>query len=304
MSFVSNARSFVRPMILFAFVIVTSCQSAVSGDGVRQVQFVSSLRWQSDEMWFGGLSGLEVSQDGSSFMAISDRGRMLTGDLTRKDGELIQANISHSHKLRGETGASLPSDRRDAEGLAITSDKSTYISFEGTHRVVKVSSDGITTPLPAHPDFANFQLNSSLEALASDEMGALYTLPERSGGETRPFPIYKFDGTAWSIPFHIARVGAFLPVGADIGPDGALYLLERDFKYVGFKSRVRRFDLTETGTQKGDTILQTALGHHDNLEAISVWRDEAGHIRLTLLSDDNFRLVQVTELVEYAIAPQ
>jgi hypothetical protein len=43
------------------------------------------------------------------------------------------------------------------------------------------------------------------------------------------------------------------------------------------------------------------VGVQDNLEGLSVWRDIAGQIRLTLISDDNFRLLQRTEIVEYVL---
>ena len=36
---------------------------------------------------------------------------------------------------------------------------------------------------------------------------------------------------------------SFLVVGADVGPDDRLYVLERDFAFFGFRSRVRSFDL-------------------------------------------------------------
>ncbi len=80
--------------------------------------------------------------------------------------------------------------------------------------------------------------------------------------------------------------GPFLIVGADIGPDGRLYMLERDFAGIGFRSRIRRFDL-DGGNE--ETMLETGLRTHDNLEGISVWQDAQG-LRLTLISDDNFRV--------------
>jgi hypothetical protein len=40
---------------------------------------------------------------------------------------------------------------------------------------------------------------------------------------------------------------------------------------------------------------------HDNLEGISVWQTPAGELIMTLVSDDNQRRFQRTELVEYRI---
>ena len=46
--------------------------------------------------------------------------------------------------------------------------------------------------------------------------------------------------------------------------------------------------------------METRLRAHDNLEGISVWQDEQG-LRMTLISDDNFRAFQRTEIVEYRL---
>lgn len=90
-------------------------------------------------------------------------------------------------------------------------------------------------------------------------------------------------------------------MGADIGPDGRFYLLEREFTGVGFRSRVRRFDMSDTALTNEITLIESHLLRHDNLEGISVWRDAAGALRLTMISDDNFNFFQRTELVEYTV---
>jgi len=144
--------------------------------------------------------------------------------------------------------------------------------------------------------------NAGLEALAIDSAGMLYTLPERSGAPTRPFPLYRFDGVRWSIPWRLPRRGRYLAVGADFGPDGRFYLLERDFNgLLGFSSRVRRFTLGPEGALTEETLLTTRNLRHGNLEGLSVWRDGAGEIRLTMVADDNFSFFQQTEIVEYRI---
>ena len=45
----------------------------------------------------------------------------------------------------------------------------------------------------------------------------------------------------------------------------------------------------------------SAAGEHDNLEGIAVWRDRNGDIRITMISDDNYRAFQRTEFVEYRV---
>jgi hypothetical protein len=49
------------------------------------------------------------------------------------------------------------------------------------------------------------------------------------------------------------------------------------------------------------TLLETGFGATDNLEGISVWRDQAGRTRVTLVSDDNFFALQRTVVMEYLL---
>jgi len=282
-----------------ALAVGLALRAAPSG----RAQLLSEVTWRHDHKFFGGLSGLELTADGRRFVAISDRGFILEGRLERVDGQINKIAVSRYKPLRHTNGKRLPRYHGDSEGLAMAADGTLFISFEGVARVNRQSdTQAIPTELPRHPDFEGMQLNSSFEALAIGPDGALYTLPERSGTTTRPFPVYRFKNGQWTQPFTIPRRAPFLPVGADIGPDGKFYLLERNLSGIfGFSSRVRRFDITPQGLTGEEVMLQTTAGTHDNLEGLSVWRDRAGRIRLTMVSDDNFKVFQRTELVEYVI---
>ena len=87
----------------------------------------------------------------------------------------------------------------------------------------------------------------------------------------------------------------------DIGPDGRLYLLERAFDGFGFRTRVRSFAMTGGDLGPGRVLVQSTLREFDNLEGLGVWRDGSGAIRLTMISDDNFRRFQSTQFVEFAV---
>ena len=184
-------------------------------------------------------------------------------------------------------------------------DGTIWVSFEGIPRVVRYDTpDSPAKPLPRPAAFDKMQGNSSLESLAILPDGTLLTLPERSGELTRPFPVWRWRNGAWDQPFSIPRSGDWLAVGADIGPDGRFYLLERDFRgLLGFRSRVRRFDLRPDGgaISNEQVLLESRSLQYDNLEGISVWDDGIG-IRLTMISDDNFFWLQRTELVEYRVS--
>lgn len=269
--------------------------------------FVSAIPWQMEHDEFGGFSGIELSEDGTSFAAVTDKGWWTQGTLTRDaEGRITAIDARPLRFLRGRFEAPLASGRQDAEGLAQGPDGGFYISFEQIPRVLRYDGlDGPARNLITPREFARMQRNSALEALAVGPDGTLYTLPERSGELTRPFPVWRYRNGTWDQPFGLRRDGGFLAVGADIGPDGRFYLLEREFHGVtGFASRVRSFALSETGLSEERTEFQSSVGQHDNLESLSVWRGPDGALRLTMISDDNFYFFQTTEIVEYRILPR
>jgi len=288
----------------FNLALILSCLLfATPGFSDGSLQYVGSYTWKSDLKDFGGFSGLEVTDDGQSFIAISDGGLISTGSFMRDEGQIKGVEQITLTRLRDDDGSSLDKFEFDSEGLALRENGRLYISFEGVHRVWTFSSPTSEGAwLPRHPDFKKMQNNSSLEALAIGPDNALYTMPERSGKAERPFPIYRYRNGAWSQPFSIQRHPDFLPVGADFGPDGRFYLLERHFTGLfGFMTRIRSFRVLNDRFDDEQILLTTAIGAHDNLEGISLWQDDTGATRITLISDDNYRFLQKTEFVEYRL---
>jgi len=267
-----------------------------------EAELVSAIIWEGDSPHFGGFSAIHVDDDGLGFVALSDRAALVEGRFLRDaQGVIVGAEAGSPMLLRDRDGAPLRGPLADSEGIAVGPDGRLYIAFEGRARVrVQDGATGRPRLLPRHPDFDAMAPNASLEALAIAPDGTLYAIPERSGRANRPFPVYRYRNGAWDIPFALPRLGSFLVSGADIGPDGMLYVLERDFAVLGFRSRVRRFARDGSGET---VLLETRTGAHDNLEGLSVWRDAAGDIRITMIADDNFGAFQRNEIVEYRIAP-
>ncbi|WP_083100350.1 esterase-like activity of phytase family protein [Pseudophaeobacter leonis] len=273
-------------------------------DGARQAraQLVGSYTWRAKPDWFGGFSGIEVSDDGTKMTVLSDRATLARARIQRDGGVISGIELQSAQRLRSSKGRYLIGRIMDSEGLAMAPDGSLYISFEGVSRVVHHRrDDSRARVLPRPKGFRTLPLNKALEALAIDARGRLYTLPENAPNAKGEIPVWRWDGARWSQPFALPRRGGFLPVGADFGPDGRFYLLERNFVFIGFRSRLRRWDITDQGAQNEVTLLETGTGLHDNLEGVSVWRDHAGDLRATMISDDNFKSLQRTELVEYTL---
>ncbi|MCC5974946.1 MAG: esterase-like activity of phytase family protein [Rubellimicrobium sp.] len=256
--------------------------------------------WRRSDDHFGGFSAIEVAADGGDFIALTDRTFMFEGRFLRDAaGAIVGIEDGPRHRLLDVDGNPLRRPRADSEGLAVAPDGTFYIAFEGLTRVRRqMGVDGEPVLLPSHPDFERLRSNESLEALAIGPDGALYAIPERPlGPSDTPFPVYRFRGEEWDIPFTLPRRGRFLVTGADIGPDGRIYVLERDFLGLGFRSRVRRFALDGSDEV---VLLETPLGLLDNMEGISIW-GEAGDLRMTLIADNNFNPFQRNLIAEYLL---
>lgn len=269
--------------------------------------FLGSYRWRGTDPRFGGFSSLHVTSVGQEFLTLSDRASWVRGRFRRDAaGRITGVEAGPPLPLRGAGTAPLAGDRRDAEGLAVAPDGTLFVSFEGpglARVLVYDRIDGPARNLPTPTAFGRMQRNGSLESLAIGPDGTLYTLPERSGRIDRPFPVWRFRRGVWDQPFDLPRRGGFLAVGADIGPDGRFYLLERELRgLAGFATRLRRFRLGESGLSREEVLLETPPGLHDNLEGLSVWRDAGGNLTVTMISDDNFRFFQRTEFVEYRLS--
>lgn len=281
--------------------VLALCLLAACVDGAEMpARFLGAYTWHEENPNFGGFSAMHLSADGTELVVISDRGMILRGQIRRHADAISGVQIQTFAPIRMDRPARMAA-MRDTEGLAIAPDGTPYVSLEGEPRVLRLSPDGPATRLPDHPAFANLKANAALEVLAMDAAGRLYTMAERSDGWRQPFAVWRFDGDAWTTALKITRTPGYLPVGGDFGPDGKFHLLERGFNGIGFRSRVRRFDVQTGGTQAGEVLFSSPVLRHDNLEGISVWRDALGRTRLSMISDDNFRLLQRTEIVEYVL---
>ena len=266
--------------------------------------FLTQFEWRIDDPLFGGLSAIDISADGRDVVVVTDRGAFAAGQILRDAGGLItDIRFAPFALLRGKEQAPLAKGRTDSEGLAIAPDGSAYISFEGPARVLYYANlEGSAENLPDHPDFAKMQPNSALEALAIDAEGTLYTLPERSGAADRPFPIYRYKNGVWDQKLSLPREDGYLPVGADFGPDGRLYILLRNFHGIqGFSSKLVRMTVNGDAIGPVQVLLQTPVGFHDNLEGVSIWRDAQGRLRASMVADNNFLPFLSSGIVEYTL---
>ena len=106
--------------------------------------------------------------------------------------------------------------------------------------------------------------------------------------------------------FAIRRTDEFDISDAALLPSGELLILERKFSLLnGVGIRIRKIPLRAIApgaVVDGPSIFDADLGHEiDNMEGLDVHRNEDGDIVLTMVSDDNFSLLQRTLLLQFTL---
>ncbi|SDX28257.1 hypothetical protein SAMN05444358_104152 [Ruegeria halocynthiae] len=284
---------------LIAALLLASSAGAVES---KMAKHLGSFVWRHGADWFGGFSAIHVADNGRGLIVLSDRAVLIKAQVDREGVQIVRATVTGHWPVLSSKGRNLPGYVGDSEGIAMAPDGGMYISFEGIHRVAYYPAPGARARvLPRPRAFNAFEGNGSFEALAIDDQGWLYALPEKNRTENGAIPVYRWNGRTWSTPFVLPARGKFLPVAADFGPDGRFYLLERAVSLTGFRSRLRRWHIGGNGPNAEEVLFETATGTHDNLEGLSVWRDDQHRLRATMISDDNFLALQRTEVVEYLL---
>ena len=106
--------------------------------------------------------------------------------------------------------------------------------------------------------------------------------------------------------FAVRRTESFDVSDAVLLASGDLLILERKFSLLaGVGIRIRRIPLTSVmpgAVVDGPAIFNADLGQEiDNMEGIDVHVTEEGDTVLTMVSDDNFSLIQRTLLLQFTL---
>lgn len=303
-----------KPSAHWAPLLALACAVFVASQAFNRCSFaagVQVLQLEPDLEMLGGWSAIDVDATGREGWILNDGSFLARIAIRRDDKDTIESMSVQPFgyliaPTEGNGVASSDTSYRDAEGLVRTPDGGAFIQFEQPPLLLRVTEANTVKRLT--PLRKGFPIGSNIgpEALAQDANGTLYTLPERPFPEGEPYTLWAqpLKGT-WAPILQILRKGKrWHMTGADIGPDGALYLLERRITLAGFMSRVRRFSLSAPQLEtpiEGTVVYQSSPGKHGNLEGLSVWLDRSQNLRLLMIADDNQMIFQRGEIVEVTL---
>ncbi len=283
--------------------------------GVGRLVWRGGLRLSSPDRRFGGFSGLLVSPDGDRLLAVSDTAHWLAGRLTY-DGKGRLAGLEEAEigRLLDPDGTPLSTRKRwgDAESLAALADGSILASFETRHRIWRYLEGpaplaGRPTVWPQPDGLDGAPGNGGLEALVALSDGRLLGLTEEQAAGTNGADAagYLWQDGAWS-KISYRRGWSTRPTGATRLPGGDLLVLERGFSLLtGPTVRLVRVPLSDVrpgARLAGEELARWGLPLTiDNFEAVAARRGPGGETLIYLLSDDNFKAVQRTLLLMFAL---
>ena len=267
-------------------------------------QHISTFIWDRPEDYFGGWSAIEVAEDGTGFVVIGDNAQVFQGEFVRDGEKIVEVVWAPIGALSDTDGVAFFRKETehigDSEGIAALSNGQFAVSFERFPRIIVYDGETAVSRIELPREAASLSENGGVEALAVDSEQNLIAIPETIPRGSPGFPVWRQTSTGWETLGHISRTQGFRPVGADVGPDGLLYVLERAFHLIGFQSRIRTFD-PQDFDRDGELLWTAPLRAFDNLEGISVWLGADKSMRITLISDDNHLALQETQIVEFRL---
>ena len=285
---------------------------------VGRLEFVCGVKVAAAHEAFGGFSGLIVAEDGASFLAMSDRGLLWTGNLAVNTP--CPLSISHNAiKIsKAEDKGLLMGLRGDVEALTQDEEGTIYLSIEHKHRVLMFSAppkNDFTSLFSMKPallaDMPNADLlppNGGVEALASLASGKLLLITEDALNEDGTLKAWIFGRETFE-PLSYKPTAPFSPTDATQLPNGDLLVLERHYSPITGVA-IRICIVEEASIKAGSTLTCHGIAELrppltiDNMEGLAIHQNDAGETIIYMVSDDNFNNLQDTLLLLFRLLPE
>lgn len=281
----------------------------------------SGLVLTSPYRGFGGLSAWRFLDDkGERFLALSDQGAWFTGAIRYADGRMVGLDHVEAAPMLNSEGRPITEKRLWYDTESLARDGSTfYVGLERVNQIMRFDfAKGGTRArgevIASPPAIRKLPPNKGLEALVfvpkSKETnialaGTLIAFSERGLDADGNLVAFLIGGTSPG-QFAVRRTEKFDISDAVLLADGEVLILERKFSwFTGIDIRIRSLQLkgiAPGALVDGPELFRADLGHEvDNMEGIDAHVTGDGETVLTMVSDDNFSLLQRTLLLQFTL---
>jgi hypothetical protein len=282
------------------------------------LEYRSGLVLTSPYRGFGGLSGIRLDAKGERFLAISDQGGWFTGRIRYSGSKMAGLDEVEAAPVLGAEGRPITEKRfwYDTESLARDGNL-VYVGLERVNQIMRfdfakggIRARGEVVPTPAA--IRKLPSNKGLEALVfvprdkgQPLAGTLIAFSERGLDADGNLVAFLIGGPSPG-QFSVRRTEKFDISDAVLLPSGELLILERKFSwFTGINIRIRSIPLKSIAPNAlvdGPALFAADLGHEvDNMEGIDAHVTPEGETVLTLVSDDNFSMLQRTLLLQFTL---
>lgn len=284
------------------------------------LDYRSGLVLTSPYRGFGGLSGIRfLDGKGERFLAISDQGGWFTGTIRYAGREMTGLADVEAAPVLGADGRPITEKKLwyDTESLARDGNL-VYVGLERVNQILRYDfarggtrARGEVISVP--PALRKLPYNKGLEAMVvvpkgqgQPLAGSLIAFSERGLDADGNLVAFLIGGPTPG-QFSVRRTEKYDISDAVLLPSGELLILERKFSwFTGVNIRIRSIPLKSIvpgALVDGPALFAADLGHEiDNMEAIDAHVTADGETVLTLISDDNFSMLQRTLLLQFTLA--
>lgn len=316
-----SAAAFASDAIPVTAVKVASFHMLPQKTTFGPLEWRGGIELRSTDSRFGGISSIALAKDGTTLLAVSDRGLWFKGRLEYTDGELTGIADTELAPIRNDKGGITKGKvRNDSEAMALWEpgivDGKVIVGYESRPRagVFDLKRSGFAAPfkdLNLPKAVAKGPGNQELEAIGrfpkGPYAGSLIGISENNKDANGDIRAWVWGGRK-NFEFTIKTFEDYLITDLAFLPDGNILTIERAFSGSALPGMAIREittdDIIAGGAVAPRLVFSGRLPFYliDNMEGIAVFQTPDGETRVMVASDNNYRTdLQRTLLLQFAL---
>ncbi len=288
---------------------IKETQISTTNKSTDKFTLLTGFSLASSDPRFGGISSIQIQEDGKLLWAISDRGDWMKFSLSHRAGKLTAVRLDNIEALQMPDNEKWHKRNLDAEASAYIDQRTLLIAFERVNRLLayNFTEKGIegSPRLYTHPkELALAPRTGGPEAMTRLCDGRIFVLNEKTAFKQTNHAGWVGDKKKWQTFKYRPRKG-YNPTGATTLPDCRILLTIRRFNFTSFSWGFALLNPSKINSSK---ILEDSTSYFfvhptisENFEAVAAHRGRDGDTYVYVMADDNFSIFQATLLLQFKL---